>query len=94
MKELLLSLALANGADLISTEYALSNNDRTYEANPFLQTRKRRIIITSVKTMGEILLLNHASKHSKGKKIVKIVAFSLTGMSVGITINNVIKARK
>jgi hypothetical protein len=89
----LLAIAGANGADLASTEYALSKNPNAVEANPLLRgSAGKRAAIKGAMTIGEILATKFVGKSNP--KAAKTLATILTALPAALTINNLRQAKK
>ena len=85
---------LANGADLASTEYALSKNPRVVEANPLMQggTAQRALIkagTTAALTAADTEL--QRSGHKDWAKGLRLLASGLLG---GLSMYNLSNANK
>jgi hypothetical protein len=87
------AIAGANGADLASTEYALSKNPNAYESNPLLKgSAGKRAAIKGALTVGEILATRLVGKEHP--KAAKTLAAILSALPAALTVNNLRQAHK
>jgi hypothetical protein len=87
MKTLLFTLALANGGDLASTEYALTRPDIVAtELNPLMHHRPVRIALKAGVATAEIVALRHMAKTHP--KIAKAYAIGLIAANSYFTVHN------
>jgi hypothetical protein len=89
----LAAIGAANGADLVSTELALSKNPDAYEANPLLKgSAGKRAAIKGALTLGEILATRVVGKSNP--KAAKTLAAILTALPAALTVNNLRQAKR